>query len=110
MDISIQKPIILIQLKHQLVLTIHQKVSTKYSPYEPGIKGDEIYLETPVAQGVSDIVIDVRWISFYEYTSGIYDNSLCTGDDLNHAVGLIGYGTENGIDYWIVCNSWGKTW
>ncbi len=23
---------------------------------------------------------------------------------------MIGYGTENGMDYWLCANSWGTTW
>jgi C1A family cysteine protease len=27
-----------------------------------------------------------------------------------HAVAIVGYGIENGVKYWIVCNSWSSNW
>ncbi|CAH0382847.1 unnamed protein product [Bemisia tabaci] len=43
------------------------------------------------------------------YKNGIIRNAGCRGR-VNHAVVLVGYGTENGQDFWIVRNSWGKKW
>jgi len=46
---------------------------------------------------------------FMTYKSGIYVYT--SGEPLGgHAVKMIGYGRENGIDYWICANSWGPNW
>ena len=60
--------------------------------------------------GVASICIDASNWSFQLYTSGIYDESRCSGYSLDHAVACVGYGTENSTDYWIVRNSWGTSW
>jgi C1A family cysteine protease len=46
--------------------------------------------------------------NFQSYISGIYTAPVPT--TINHAMIIVGYGTENGVDYWIVRNSWGSWW
>ncbi|GMT32037.1 hypothetical protein PFISCL1PPCAC_23334, partial [Pristionchus fissidentatus] len=51
--------------------------------------------------------------SFMHYRSGIYvDPKVKTDTRLNygHAMKLIGWGEENGVEYWIVANSFGRNW
>jgi cathepsin B len=49
------------------------------------------------------------YADFVHYKSGVYTHQ--TGSALGgHAIKIIGYGTENGSDYWLVQNSWTTTW
>ena len=47
-----------------------------------------------------------------DYHSGVYTTKDCKNgpDDVNHAVVAVGFGTENGVDYWLVKNSWSTKW
>jgi hypothetical protein len=45
------------------------------------------------------------------YTTGILNDTSCASSLLpNHAVLVIGYGIWNGVEYWLVKNSWGSDW
>ncbi|KAG5020743.1 hypothetical protein AAZX31_06G256400 [Glycine max] len=79
------------------------------------IKGYEIVpsyseeaLQKAVANQPVSVSIHATNATFMFYSSGIY-NGEC-GTDLDHGVTAVGYGTENGTDYWIVKNSWGTQW
>mgnify|MGYP000391901210 CR=1 FL=1 len=46
---------------------------------------------------------------FQQYTGGVITSSAC-GTDIDHAVLAVGFGNENGQDYYLVKNSWGPAW
>ena len=53
--------------------------------------------------GIIGVAMDSSPLQFYK--SGIITNPKCT-DTSNHAVAIVGYGAENGVDYWKVRNSY----
>lgn len=55
------------------------------------------------------MAIQANQLSFQLYSSGIFTNTNC-GTNLDHATNVVGWGTSNGMDYWIMRNSWGTSW
>jgi len=88
-------------------------IGATISDYEVLRSGDEAALVDALASiGPIAIAIDASHMSFQFYSSGVYVENRCgNGDyDLDHAVLAVGYGTENGSDYFLVKNSWGTSW
>ena len=82
-----------------------------YSYIRPTTTQDEDELAASCeTDGVVSIAIDASHWSFQLYDSGIYDEPSCSPTFLDHAVGLVGFGAEDGTKYWIVRNSWGPDW
>jgi cathepsin B len=46
---------------------------------------------------------------FMSYKSGIYHH-VTGGVEGGHAIKVLGWGVENGTDYWLCANSWGPSW
>ncbi|PHT49352.1 hypothetical protein CQW23_09099 [Capsicum baccatum] len=82
--------------------------TVKINRYENVPASSEPALLTAVARQPVSVGIAINE-DFKSYQSGVYDGNC--GDQLNHAVTIIGYGTnEDGTKYWLVKNSWGTSW
>jgi len=73
-------------------------------------QGDEDLLKQAVATiGPMSVAVDAL-PSWFSYGGGIYYEAKCSSTTMTHGVTVVGYGSENGTDYWLVKNSWGAGW
>ena len=74
------------------------------------VKKDNVeQMKAAVAKQPTSVSIEADKMVFQQYKSGVFDSPKC-GTKLDHAVLVVGYGTDNGTDYWIMKNSWGTVW
>lgn len=69
---------------------------------------DPVLLAQALQLGPVSIGVDASGIAFQFYNKGIIKR--WCGTTIDHAVLLVGYGTDKGTDYWLVKNSWAKDW
>ena len=93
-----------------MTITGYKKLGSPYSTW-PFVDEDEIK-EFLYQTGPLSIAINADPLQ--TYSSGIIDipPSECPSTGINHAVLLVGYGHDSSIekDYWLIKNSWGKSW
>jgi len=79
------------------------------SSFKDVTQGDEKALQMAVDMGPTSVAIEADQQCFQFYSSGILTDSSC-GTQLDHGVLAVGYGTQDGTDFWKVKNSWGTGW
>jgi len=71
------------------------------------VAADETAMQSWLAEhGPLQISVDATDLNSYQ--SGVMTS--CTPGQIDHDVQLVGYGTDSGIDYWRIRNSWGASW
>jgi len=87
------------------------KIHVKLNGHQMAGTTDEVKIASMVHQ-VGPLAIAINADPFQTYSSGIInlDADDCDPTQLDHGVTLVGYGTEDTTDYWIIKNSWGADW
>jgi len=81
---------------------------TSISKYQDVAVGDENALLSAVTLTPVSIAIEADQSGFQFYSGGVF-NGTC-GTQLDHGVLAVGFGTDSGMNYWKVKNSWGASW
>lgn len=84
-----------------------KKAKVKVENYMHIDADEEIMKKALVQKGPIAAAVSSKNLSLYK--SGIVLGKDC-GNDLDHAIVIVGYGNEQGKDYWIIKNSYGNEW
>ncbi|KAM9979946.1 hypothetical protein ACTFIZ_006192 [Dictyostelium cf. discoideum] len=87
-----------------------QKISSSFQYYMVPQDDENALADKILSNGVISVAIDATSREFMSYSSGIFHSNDCSKTRLTHAIALVGYGVEDGVDYWILKNSWGENW
>lgn len=85
------------------------KVVTKDAGHQGVTVNSKAAITAAIAKQPVSVAIEADKFVFQFYTQGVLDSTQC-GVNLDHGVLAVGYGTENGVDYILVKNSWGSSW
>jgi len=81
------------------------KITDVYYKYD----SDEDLLQKMVAENGAVVTGVSAYGPFQQYAGGIFAGCP-SGAKVDHAVTVVGYGSENGEKYWLIKNSWGEDW
>ncbi|KAI3388871.1 hypothetical protein SNEBB_009936 [Seison nebaliae] len=77
-------------------------------------KNEQKLMEAVATIGPIAVAIDASHMSFQFYRDGVYSDSKCSEEELDHGVLVVGYGNlktwKGRKDYWLIKNSWGPEW
>ena len=74
-----------------------------YIPRDQELEMAKALVKHPIVIG-----LDASKASFMMYTEGVYRDSQCSQEKINHYMLVVGYGNYDGVDYWLCQNSWGE--
>ena len=80
----------------------------KVSNYNDVTPNSPSQLKAALNKAPVSIAIEADQIAFQGYTSGVITTGC--GQQLDHGVLAVGYGTLNGEEFFLVKNSWGASW
>ena len=86
------------------------KVKSLYSPWG---ETDQARVEAIQREIMEHGPVTAFYWSFSDFEPhqwSVYHRSKTATDPDGHAVRIIGWGTENNEDYWLIANSWNTTW
>jgi len=79
-----------------------------FTPY--WIAEDMDSVITALQLGPLVVHLDGSSEAFRSHTRGIFREDQCSRQNIGHTMVMVGYGSENGVDYWRIKNSWGTDW